>query len=113
MIAPRGGHDAAHLGAIALQTVEIGDAAADLECAGRRMVLMLDPDFAAGTGSEQGPGIACGGGECRMHESGGGFKLGKGEHARRIAQDPAEIQGPDKEKGRPADAGAALLFSRG
>ena len=48
-----------------------------------------------------------------MHESGGGFKLGKGEHARRIAQDPAEIQGPDKEKGRPADAGAALLFSRG
>ena len=104
VIAARGGDNALDVGAVTFQAVKVGDATTDLEGAGRSVVFVLDPDFAAGTRSEKGPGVAGGGGKCRMNEGGGGFELGEGKHGRSIAQ------GAGKEKGRPAEAGAALAF---
>jgi hypothetical protein len=57
MIAARGGNNPLYLWPFALEPVKINDAAADLESADRRVVLVFDHDFHAGHRLEQRPGI--------------------------------------------------------
>ena len=57
MVAARRRDDAGHLRMGAPQPVDIGNGAARLERARRRVIFMLHPDRAAGARRQQGPGI--------------------------------------------------------
>jgi hypothetical protein len=65
MVAARGRDHAAYLRRPSRQPVEVGHAAAHLEGAGRRMVLVLDPHRQAQAIAQQGPGVLRG----RRHEA--------------------------------------------
>jgi len=62
------GDDAGRLGVGALQPVDVGDPAAHLECAGRAVVLLFDPDFTAHTRRKERPGVLRCGRHVAMHE---------------------------------------------
>ena len=56
VIAARGGDDAAGAGMAPPEVVHVGEAAAHLEGADGRVVLVLDPDLGAGARGQQRPG---------------------------------------------------------
>ena len=67
-------------GPVALEAIHVDHAAAHLEGAGRRMVLVLHPDLAAGAPCEQRPGILRRRRHCRVHQAGGGLDFVEGQH---------------------------------
>ena len=77
VIARRCRHDAADLRPRLAQLAEIHDAAADLEGAGRRMVLVLDPELGADPPRQQRPTILRCRRDDRVYERGGLFERGK------------------------------------
>src|SRR4029077_6360053 len=85
MVAARCGDDSLRLRPLALEPVEIDDAAAHLEGADGRVVLMLDHDLDAGLGPEQRPGILRRRRHTRAHQWNDFFKFGQAEHAGRIS----------------------------
>jgi hypothetical protein len=89
VIAARGGDDAFEIGAGAPHVVEIEEAAADLEGADRRVVLVLDPQLGADPPRQERPAILRRRRHDLMHEFGGGFENGKGGHAGLPASCPA------------------------
>jgi hypothetical protein len=81
MVAARRGDDPPHIRPLALEPVEIDNAAAHLEGADGRVVLVLDDDLDAGHRLEQRPGILWGRRHARADQRDDGLKLGQAEHS--------------------------------
>src|SRR5262249_29037421 len=80
MIAARGRDDPGHSCPRALQIFHVDDAAAYLEGASRRMVLVLHPHFASGPFGEKRPSILWRWWDRTMHEVSCSFQFCKAEH---------------------------------
>jgi ribosomal protein L1 len=76
MIAARRGDHAARLGIDLVQPVEVYESAANLECAGRRMVFVFDPHAAPASPAQLGPRVLGRRGHHPMNEPGGVLQLG-------------------------------------
>ena len=77
VIAAGGRDHAGDIRLLPLQLLHVGESAAQLEGADRRVVLVLDPDLRARALAEQGPAILRRRQHDRMHGGGGGFELGE------------------------------------
>jgi hypothetical protein len=75
MIAARRGDDAGHVEILGTQPIEIDQAAAYLEGAGRSMVLVFHPDLAPGPPADLGPSVLRRGGHHGVHQLGGALQL--------------------------------------
>jgi hypothetical protein len=82
MIAARGRHDPHDLRPLASQPIHIDHAAAHLERADRRVVLMLDEDIRADAGREPRPFVLRRRRHGGSHDRQRGFNLGEGEQRR-------------------------------
>ena len=80
VIAAGGADRARDAGLLALQPVHVDQPATHLERAGRRVVLVLDPDLGAGAARQQGPGILRRGRHGGMDDGGRVFDILKGQH---------------------------------
>ena len=85
VVAARRRDDAGDIGALARKTFDIDQAAAQLEGAGWRVVLVLDPDIRAAAFAQQRPTVLRRAREARMHQMLRGFEFGESEH-----RDPRE-----------------------
>jgi hypothetical protein len=79
MVAARGADHVARPGLLARQRLEVGQAAADLEGADRRVVLVLGPQLRAQAPLEQRPGVLRRGRHGRVHGGERGFHFFAGE----------------------------------
>ena len=83
VVAARRRDDARHLRALAPQAVDVDQPAADLEGAGRRVVLVLDPDLGAERLREQRPGVLRRRRHAAVHELARVVEIGARERHRR------------------------------
>jgi hypothetical protein len=72
VVAPRSRDDTGEMGLTANQVVEIDQPAAELECSGRNVIFVLDPDLGSSAGAEKRPANGPGSGDDRLHQRGGG-----------------------------------------
>jgi hypothetical protein len=79
MVATRSRHDARHLGLLAPEPVRIDQPTAHLECADRRVILMLYEHVCAGADGELRPRILRRRRHSGAHDRQCGFDLGNGE----------------------------------
>src|SRR5205085_523182 len=82
MIAVGCRYDPPALRVLAVQGVQVGETTADLEGAGRRMVLVLHDDVDAGAHAQQWPGVLRRRRDVPAYDRQGGFDLGEREHLR-------------------------------
>ena len=80
MVAAGRGDDAADIGVFLTQRVHVDEAAADLERANRRVVLVLDPEFATVALGQQRPATLGRRREGLVDEGGRLLQLGEGRH---------------------------------
>src|SRR3954469_5938109 len=80
VIASRRAYDPLHLGALALQTRDVGQPTSHLECADGRVVLVFDHNLHAKPLLQERPGILWRGWHYRTHHIGSALKIVQAEH---------------------------------